>query len=363
MSIKQGEQPRARFRQCLAVEPQRFGVGHRVLQPQPDKGAPEPSRRAHERKPVAQLIFHLVVRQLVKRLASTRPLKICTSTQGWGERAKRAAASDPLELAPGVRRLRPDDHFMVLAETDASPMHVGALLLIEVPAAEMSGLLERLRRHYAERLPGTPLLACLVTAPEGYDSDVWAELAAADMTAHIVRETAPTPNLSALHAAVASLNLQRLDLAWPPFMAHLFDGLPGDRAAIYFRMHHAVADGIGFQEVLRRLSDEVPPVEPRAGDAQLPDPATWHALAEAKFAAEKGVRSEQSAASRTALAALQAFKSERAEAPGLTLSGLTSARRSYTTLSMPLEEFKQTAKALGATICFLLALRRRCAVT
>lgn len=275
----------------------------------------------------------------------------------------RAAASDPLELAPGVKRLRPDDHFMVLAETDASPMHVGALLLIEVPAAEMSGLLERLRRHYAERLPGTPLLACLVNAPEGYDSDVWAELAAADMTVHVVRETAPTPNLSALHAAVASLNLQRLDLAWPPFMAHLFDGLPGDRAAIYFRMHHAVADGIGFQEVLRRLSDEVPPVEPRAGDAQLPDPATWHALAEAKFAAEGGVRSEQSAARRTALAALQAFKGERAEAPGLKLSGPTSARRSYTTLSVPLEEFKQTAKALGATIndlflaCAAAALR------
>lgn len=274
-----------------------------------------------------------------------------------------AAVPDRLELVPGVRRLRPDDHFMVLTETDASPMHVGALLLIEVPAAEKPGLLERLRRHFAERLPATPLLARLMTAPEGYDSDVWVDLTAADMSAHVVRETAPTPDLTALYAAVALLNLRRLDLSHPPFMAHVFDGLPDDRAAIYLKMHHAVADGIGFQEVLRRLSDEAPPAPSRASDAHLPDPVTWRALAEARFAAEEGARAEQLAVRKAALAALEAHKRERAETPQLKLSGPTSARRSYTTLSLRVAEFKQTAKALGATIndlflaCAAAALR------
>ena len=41
-----------------------------------------------------------------------------------------------LDLVPGVRRMRPDDHFMVLSETDASPMHVGALILLAVPEAD-----------------------------------------------------------------------------------------------------------------------------------------------------------------------------------------------------------------------------------
>jgi diacylglycerol O-acyltransferase len=267
-----------------------------------------------------------------------------------GASAMTAAALDQLELAPGVTRMRPDDHFMALAETDASPMHVGALLMLDVPAGEKPDLLDRLRRHYAERLPGTPLLARLVASPDGYDSDVWVELATCDMATHVVRETAPTPDTPALHAAVALLNLQRLDLSRPPFMVHVFDGLPGDRAAVYFKMHHAVADGIGFQQVLRRLSDEAPPTAPRAADAQLPDPETWHALAEARFAAEEGRRAEQSAARKSALAALEAFTGERAETPQLKLSGPTSARRSYTTLSVPVGHFKATAKALDATI-------------
>lgn len=260
------------------------------------------------------------------------------------------ATSDPLELVPGVRRLRPDDHFMVLAETDASPMQLGALLLLEVPAETKPGLLERLRKHYAERLPATPLLAHLVASPDGYDSDVWAELGAADMAAHVVREATPTPDLAALHAAVASLNMERLDLSRPPFKVHLFDGLPGDRAAVYFKMHHAVADGIGFQEVLRRLSDEEPPAASRASDAQPPDPTTWVTMAEARFVSEERARAEQSAARKVALAALEAFKDERAETPQLKLSGPTSVRRRYTTVSVPLAAFKQTANALGATI-------------
>lgn len=255
-----------------------------------------------------------------------------------------------LELVPGVRRLRPDDHFMILSETDASPMHVGALLMLEVPEADRPGLLDRVRRHLAERLPATPLQAHLVQAPDGFDSDVWAELAEADMATHVVREATPTPDEAALHAAVALLNLDRLDLSRPPFMAHLFDNLPGNRAALYLKVHHSVADGIGFQEVLRLLSDEVPPASVRSADAELPDRTTWQALAETRFATDEPLRAAKSAARKEALAALEGFMNKRAETPVLKMSAPTSRRRSYTTLSLPLASFKATAKALDATI-------------
>lgn len=254
------------------------------------------------------------------------------------------------ELVPGVRRLRPDDHFMILSETDASPMHVGALLLLEVPEADKGALLERLRAHLAERLPATPLLARLVQAPEGYDSDVWADVASADMTAHVVAEDTPTPDMAALYAALAVLNLERLDLSRPPFKAHLFANLPGNRAALFFKLHHSVADGIGFQEVLRLLSDEAPPAPARTADAALPSPEEWRALAEARFAAKEPARAAQSAARKAALAALEAFKDQRAETPVLKLSGPTSARRSYVPLSLPLAPFKAAAKTLDATV-------------
>lgn len=267
------------------------------------------------------------------------------------------------DLAPGVTRLRPDDHFMILSETDASPMHVGALLLLEVPEAEKPELLERLRSQLFERLPATPLLARLVQAPEGYDSDVWVALAAADMTHHVVEETTSTPDMGALYARVAVLNLHRLDLTRPPFMAHLFGGLPGDRAALYLKVHHSVADGIGFQELLRLLSDAAPPQPRRSADAVLPEPEAWRAEAEARFAAQAQTRAAQSAARKQALAAIEAFKGERAATPVLKLSGPTSARRSYTAISLPLEPFRGAAKALDATVndlflaCAATALR------
>lgn len=237
--------------------------------------------------------------------------------------------------------MRPDDHFMVLTETAASPMHVGALLLLDVPEDERGGLTERLRTHLAERLPATPLLARLVEAPEGYDSNVWADLASADLNAHVVEEAGTD-----IAGEVARINLQRLDLSRPPFMAHVFPAA----GAVYFKMHHAVADGIGFQEVLRLLSDEAPPAEPRKSDAELPSPEAWRALAEARFAAEEAQRAAQSAARKEALAALEAFKGARAETPVLKMSGPTSARRAYTTISLPLAPFKAAANALGATV-------------
>ena len=246
--------------------------------------------------------------------------------------------------------MRPDDHFMVLSETDASPMHVGALILLAVPDAEKAGLTAKLREHLALRLPATPLQARLVQAPDGFDSDVWQDLGPLDMADYVTEEAAPTPDMAALHGVIAGLNMVRLDLARAPFKVHVFPGLPGDRAAIYIKQHHAVADGIGFQEVLRLLSDEAPPAPPRQADAVLPGPELWRALAESRFVAEEAARTAQAAARKAALAALDAFKGQRAETPVLSLSGPTSASRAYATVSVPLDPFKQTAKALGATV-------------
>ncbi|MFC4295851.1 wax ester/triacylglycerol synthase domain-containing protein [Novosphingobium tardum] len=253
-------------------------------------------------------------------------------------------------LAPGVRRMRPDDHFMVLSETDASPMHVGALLMLEVPQAQKAGLAAAFRRQLAERLPATPLLVRLFQSPEGFDSDVWVDVAGADLDRLVMAEDMPLADDAALYAAVAERNMIRLDLTSPPFLAYVFTGLRDDRAAIYFKMHHCVADGIGFQEVLRLLSDEAPPVPPRTADATLPGEDEWRRIAEARFAAEEGLRGAQSATRKQALAALEPLAGERAATPALDLGGATSNRRSYTTVSIPLEPFKAVAGRLGATV-------------
>ena len=126
------------------------------------------------------------------------------------------AQADPM-LAPGVQRLRPDDHFMIVAETDASPMHVGALLFLDVPPEKLPAIRERIARQIAERLPATPLLCRLVHSPEAYDSDVWADLAMCDLDYHVSSVRLEDADDAAIRAFVAVASMERLDLARPPF--------------------------------------------------------------------------------------------------------------------------------------------------
>ncbi|WP_282947263.1 MULTISPECIES: wax ester/triacylglycerol synthase domain-containing protein [unclassified Sphingopyxis] len=260
-------------------------------------------------------------------------------------------APDSLQLAPGVRRLRPDDHFMILSETDASPMHVGALIILDVPLDAQEGLAAVLRRQLADRLPATPLLVRLHEAPDGYDSDVWADIARADLETLVAVEPHDGAWSEAeLYEVVASLNMRRLDLSGPPFAAHVFEQLTAGGSAIYLKVHHSVADGIGFQAILGLLSDAAPPATARFADARLPEPEKWCQRAEARFAAEADLRAAQAARRKEALAALEAFKDDREPTPELRMSGLTSDRRRYTTISLPLARVKAAGAKLDATV-------------
>lgn len=257
------------------------------------------------------------------------------------------------ELVPGVRRVRPDDHFLVVAETDASPMHVGTLLFLDAPEGARTGLAATMRRHLAERLPATPLLCRLVAAPDGYDADVWADVATCDLAYHVSQVACDGGDAAVIRDFVARASMDRLDLSRPPFRVYVLDGLADGRSAFYLQMHHAVADGIGFQTVLALLSDAQAPVAPRANDAALPDADTWRAMAEARFATQAeaaALRRERRRAAKAGLAALQADGNVRAPTPDFALSAPTTPHRSYATVSLPLDRIKALAKRAEGTV-------------
>ena len=256
-------------------------------------------------------------------------------------------------LRRGVVRLRSDDHFMILAETDASPMQLGALIRLE-RASGGAGLLSDIRRQVGERLAATPLLRRLVQAPDGFDSDVWAEVASCDLDYHVVPVALERADEAALNRFVARCSLERLDFSRPPFRIHVVEALEDGTSALYVKMHHAVADGVGFQAILEWLSDFAEPSPPRAADAVLPSPQAWRALAEARFQREAGVGEafrQRRKAARVALDALEADPAERrAPTPTLKMSGPTSRARSYATASLSLDRVKALGRALGGTV-------------
>ena len=113
----------ARLRQLLAVQPHRLGVGHRVLQPE--------AQKADEGEPVAQLILHLVVRQVVE-LTQNDCLENHDRVPGLAPRLRlprrrRLAPhrfQSPAKALPRNQRIDPQQRIVLGIQPGIAPRHV-----------------------------------------------------------------------------------------------------------------------------------------------------------------------------------------------------------------------------------------------
>jgi diacylglycerol O-acyltransferase len=246
---------------------------------------------------------------------------------------------------------------MILLEGDQTPMHIGSLLVLEVPEVDRAGAAQRLRAHLLERLPSTPLMRLLRQAPLSFDSDVWIGASTADLDDHVVIEPTDGPLTDGdLHAFVEEQVMVRLDLSRPPFRIHILDPVEGGRMAMYVKVHHSVTDGIGFQTVLGLLSDEPldDAVVPSPLSTELPPRHEWLATSVARFREARQHPDDSRARRKAAVEALRDPELQRAETPSYALSGATSTERAYTRITVSFPEVRSIAHALGATINDLL---------
>jgi hypothetical protein len=104
------------------------------------------------------------------------------------------------------------DSLFLHLETPATPMHVGAVHLLERPRREGDYLL-RVRRHVARRMHLSPVFTRqLAKMPLDFANPVWVRAEQVDLERHVVRVTLPAPGtLAQLEAAVARLHAQPLD--------------------------------------------------------------------------------------------------------------------------------------------------------
>lgn len=258
-----------------------------------------------------------------------------------------------------LEKLRPDDHFLILLEGDETPMHIGSLLVLDVPDAERDVAAERLRDHVISRLARTPLLRTLHPAPMGFDSDVWVRADDVDLDRHVVIHRADHPmDDRDLHAFIEEHVMQRLDLSQPPFLVQILDpiadGEHGGRIAMYVRVHHSLTDGVGFQHLLGLLSDDPdpdePPTAPLPSVDELPTRHEWLRASLDEFRGRKAQESELREQRRAAVLALRDPELQRSPTPECALSGPTSSTRAYTRVTLPFDELHRVAHALQATV-------------
>ncbi len=133
----------------------------------------------------------------------------------------------------------------IIAESVASPKHVGGLLIFKRPARAKAGFAGDLYRDLMTctevHPPFNRVLQFSLTA-----MPVWRDSDTVNLQEHLFYHRLPRGKNGSgdLYAFVAKLHQPLLDRSRPLWQVHVIDGLSETRFALYVKMHHACADGV-----------------------------------------------------------------------------------------------------------------------
>ena len=214
----------------------------------------------------------------------------------------------------------PTDSVFLLAESRQTPMHVGGLQLFR-PPADFPGT-QQLFQQWIRSEDVAPLFCkrprrSLGTAGQwGWDTDQQF-----DLEHHVRHNALPKPSrVLELLALCSRLHGTLLDRRRPLWEFHLIEGLADGRFAIYFKIHHALVDGVSAQRLLQRVLTKDP------DERDLPAP--W-----ANRPPQPGDRSV--AAPRIGAETVRSALRMAADAAGIPAALGTTLRRGLRDLSSP----------------------------
>jgi WS/DGAT/MGAT family acyltransferase len=261
-----------------------------------------------------------------------------------------------------TKSIPPLDLMWLIMETQASPTHVGALLLFEKPQGRPEAVRE-IVEAYRSHEPTPPFN--YIAELGGTRMPRFREAVSYDPRYHIQHLVLPEgSSYKDLLRLVADLDEPMLDRGRPLFRDWFIDGVPDNLFAVYAKVHHAIIDGVsGTKRLYASLSTSARRTIPvPAFAAELPMPKLRPPQAVLDRLAELGV-----SATRQTLAfgdvSLGALKKGLASLLGNDPSGSMpfaahhapmndplQMARSLATLSLPLDAMRAVGKHFGATL-------------
>jgi diacylglycerol O-acyltransferase / wax synthase len=166
-------------------------------------------------------------------------------------------------------------------ETNAVPMHVGGLTILDPSQAPEGFGFEAIKQLVASRLHLLPMFRRrLLESPLNLDQPYWIEDPEFDLENHVRHRGLPRPGtMQQLADFVCDVISTRLDRSMPLWRMYYVEGLEGGKVALVTKIHHAVIDGVSGAELLSVLLDLTPqPRKIKPPEAPwLPDelPAPW----------------------------------------------------------------------------------------
>ena len=144
------------------------------------------------------------------------------------------------------------DSSFLTVETSETPMHVAALQIFQIPEGAPESFVADLVTAFRGPVPLRPPFGLkLGGGPLGR---IWPSLVPdddVDMTYHVRQSTLPAPGGEReLGELISELHAVLLDRARPLWTCHVIDGLENNRFAVYTKIHHAMADGVGAMRIV-----------------------------------------------------------------------------------------------------------------
>ena len=269
-----------------------------------------------------------------------------------------------------MNHLSSTDASFLHLETPETPMHVGSLMLFELPDGYQGDYYEDVKAMVAKRRHlGGIFNRKLAQMPFDLADPVWIADDDIDLDYHVRHVSLRKPGtMEQLEQLVALLHSTLLDRSRPLWELYVIEGLENGQVASYTKAHHSGIDGKAgvelakvFYDTTPALREVRPPRPARAGSAyQL-------GVAELLMAAASNAVSQYVKVVRTLPKAVRAVvaagkiiasrkrrKGERALslrlAPKSIFNVSITNQRSYSTMSVPLNDIKALGKRVGGTV-------------
>jgi len=255
-------------------------------------------------------------------------------------------------------------------ETRATPMHVGALFVLDPGSPQASrSFFRRFKALVGARLGRSEVFTRRIAAlPFNVANPMWIA-GEPDLDYHVRRTVLPDPGSQhQLEECVADLHTPLMDRDRPLWELHVIEGLQGGRVALYVKTHHAGLDGASAQVFLQSFVDNEARPRRRGPPTTTPEPEQVSArdllLAGARHQATGLLRLPRAAANLVQTLSgdigerVRSARTELAElvqrglpaAPRTPLNVAISGERSFASVEFPLERVKSVARAHDATI-------------
>ncbi|MEM0953032.1 MAG: wax ester/triacylglycerol synthase family O-acyltransferase [Pseudomonadota bacterium] len=158
-----------------------------------------------------------------------------------------------------VEKLSFQDAAFLRMESEARPFHVGGLMLLTQPELLPKGFYRKLARHCGRLNELWPIFNKKLRNPDSLRSPCWVPALDYDPADHVHHYALPSPGrMDDLLGMISRVHERMLDRHRPLWEIHLVEGLPGNRFALYCKVHHALVDGVGALRMLDALFSPSP---------------------------------------------------------------------------------------------------------